>query len=153
MVQFSILHKVSPQVIDRSCISKCGKIALIFYVLFRNRIQNSLPGSCVFFFTDADPKDPELESQVVQTARNKDIHLMLFLRGQCDGGLQEDNSSQPSCVRRNDRENVGSRRKREIGGMFSSLASSTSSSTVKVPNSAISKTIGDIIDVQNFAKA
>lgn len=65
----------------------------------------SLPGSCVFFFTDADPKDPELESQVKQMARDKNIHLMLFLRGQCNGDIQGDKTTQPSCVRRNDREN------------------------------------------------
>jgi hypothetical protein len=39
------------------------------------------PGSCIFHFTDADAKDPELLPDVTELINNKSLHLMHFVRG------------------------------------------------------------------------
>lgn len=51
-------------------------------------MEYSRNGSCVFFFTDADPKDPELRNEVVNLIKTKDLHLVSFITGQCHGQLQ-----------------------------------------------------------------
>lgn len=111
-------------------------------------INMSAPGSCLFFFTDVDAKDTYYEADVVRAAKEKNIHLTLFLRGDCSGNVLGDSSTDLKCQRRNDRDDV-KRGKRSLGrwGSFSSLISSTSSSAVSVPAGAISKTIGDTINV------
>lgn len=61
----------------------------------------SAPGSCLFFFTDADPKDSkEYGSRVVQAVREKDIHIFFILKGDCHGALTGDNSTDLKCVRK-----------------------------------------------------
>lgn len=91
-----------------------------------------------------------MKSQVISAVNANNIRLLLFLRGQCNGDIQGDNSTNPACVKRNDHKSVGSRKKRSFEGspwgMFSNLVASTSSSAVKVLNTEIEKTIGDIID-------
>ncbi|KAJ8316225.1 hypothetical protein KUTeg_006239 [Tegillarca granosa] len=66
----------------------------------------SAPGSCLFFFTDADAKDTYYEADIVRAAKEKNIHLTLFLRGDCSGNVLGDSSTDLKCQRRNDRDDV-----------------------------------------------
>ncbi|CAC5395103.1 unnamed protein product [Mytilus coruscus] len=59
----------------------------------KTAMQHARNGSCVFFFTDADPKDPELRNDVVNLIRTKNLHLVSFITGQCDGELLQSSTS------------------------------------------------------------
>lgn len=41
------------------------------------------PGSCVFFFTDADAKDKDRMHEVINLVNAKKMKLVYFLRGEC----------------------------------------------------------------------
>ena len=58
--------------------------------------MNANKGSCVFLFTDADPKDYYLCQEVGNLIQSKDIHLVTFLTGQCNGDLKAGKSS--DCI-------------------------------------------------------
>lgn len=62
-----------------------GKTIVFFFVL---AMKYSRDDSCVFLFTDADPKDPELQSSVMNYMQTKHLHLVSVITGQCDGNLQ-----------------------------------------------------------------
>lgn len=59
-------------------------------------IEHAEKGSCVFLFTDADPKDENLCQNVSDLVNKKDIHLVSFLTGRCSGTLEEGMTS--SCI-------------------------------------------------------
>ncbi|CAC5405646.1 unnamed protein product [Mytilus coruscus] len=88
-------------------------------------ITHANNGSCVFLFTDADPKDYDLCESVGRLIEQKNIHLVTFLTGVCTGELVKGKSSdciqtkqQPiSCSFRSDRK----KRSPKFGGLFASL--------------------------------
>lgn len=41
------------------------------------------PGSCVFFFTDADAKDPERYDELIHLVNNKNMRILYLLRDEC----------------------------------------------------------------------
>ena len=55
-------------------------------------MKHAANGSCVFLFTDADPKDPGLRLDVMNYIQTKNLHLVSFITGQCDGKLQNSTS-------------------------------------------------------------
>lgn len=59
-------------------------------------ILNAKEGSCVFLFTDADPKDFNLCEEIGHLIQQKNIHLVTFLTGQCNGQLKSGQSS--DCI-------------------------------------------------------
>ena len=54
---------------------------------FASAITVVRPGSCIFFYSDADPKDSELEAQVIREAKAKNIHIAFLIRGSCNTGI------------------------------------------------------------------
>ncbi|XP_063399674.1 von Willebrand factor A domain-containing protein 7-like [Mytilus trossulus] len=92
----------------------------------KTAMQHARNGSCVFFFTDADPKDPDLRNDVVNLIRSKDLHLVSFITGQCHGQLQtsppkngtHNSGGEPlGCIAKSQ----GHRKKRGFGNFFQSL--------------------------------
>lgn len=73
---------------------------LNFVLLKALKIAN--PGSCVFFFTDADAKDPEKQNDVINLVNAKHFKLVYFLRGDCAGGGRRRRSEftvqNPTCI-------------------------------------------------------
>lgn len=41
------------------------------------------PGSCVFFFTDADAKDPERADELIHLVNEKNMRILYLLRDEC----------------------------------------------------------------------
>ncbi|KAK3083786.1 hypothetical protein FSP39_003208 [Pinctada imbricata] len=114
-------------------------------------IQQAKPGSCVFFFTDADAKDTDKEAQVEALIQRKRIKLTLFLRGTCGGVLpnktkETQQQSQDGCLIRNTRVMSHSGRKRRSGlsglGLYESLAGGTGSVIAHVSKD----TLGSVLD-------
>ncbi|XP_078337638.1 von Willebrand factor A domain-containing protein 7-like [Crassostrea virginica] len=61
------------------------------------------PGSCLFFYSDADPKDPELEHEVLQMAAQKQIHIAFLIKGTCNTGIpflaRLENATKATCLK------------------------------------------------------
>ncbi|CAC5403751.1 unnamed protein product [Mytilus coruscus] len=52
-------------------------------------MTNANRGSCVMLYTDADPKDRGLLSQVRALIISKNLHLLSFITGSCSGALSK----------------------------------------------------------------
>nr|XP_022336053.1 von Willebrand factor A domain-containing protein 7-like [Crassostrea virginica] len=61
------------------------------------------PGSCLFYYSDADPKDPELEHEVLQVAAQKQIHIAFLIKGTCNTGIpflaRLENATKATCLK------------------------------------------------------
>ncbi|XP_062583165.1 von Willebrand factor A domain-containing protein 7-like [Saccostrea cucullata] len=61
------------------------------------------PGSCLFFYSDADPKDSQLEHVILQIAAEKDIHIAFLVKGTCNSGIpfydRLENSTKATCLK------------------------------------------------------
>lgn len=61
------------------------------------------PDSCLFFYSDADPKDPELEYAVLQIAAQKNVHIAFLIKGTCNTGIpflaRLENSTKATCLK------------------------------------------------------
>lgn len=56
------------------------------------------PGSCVFFFTDADAKDEDRMLEVIRLANSKKMKLVYFLRGDCSSRRRRSSFTVPENV-------------------------------------------------------
>ncbi|CAC5405644.1 unnamed protein product [Mytilus coruscus] len=86
-------------------------------------ITHANNGSCVFLFTDADPKDYNLCESVGRLLEQKNIHLVTFLTGVCNGELVKGKSS--DCIQTKQQPiSCSSHRKKRsptFGGLFAGL--------------------------------
>lgn len=57
------------------------------------------PGSCVFFFTDADAKDEDRIHEVIRLANSKKMRLVYFLRGECSSRRRRSPFTVPENVK------------------------------------------------------
>ncbi|XP_061188892.1 von Willebrand factor A domain-containing protein 7-like [Saccostrea echinata] len=61
------------------------------------------PGSCLFFYSDADPKDSQLERVILQIASQKDIHIAFLVKGTCNSGIpfydRLENATKATCLK------------------------------------------------------
>lgn len=61
------------------------------------------PDSCLFFYSDADPKDPELEYAVLQIAAQKNVHIAFLIKGTCNTGIpflaRLENATKATCLK------------------------------------------------------
>lgn len=61
------------------------------------------PNSCLFFYSDADPKDPEFEYAVLQIAAQKNVHIAFLIKGTCNTGIpflaRLENATKATCLK------------------------------------------------------
>ncbi|CAG2193384.1 unnamed protein product [Mytilus edulis] len=86
-------------------------------------ITHANNGSCAFLFTDADPKDYSLCESVGRLIEQKNIHLVTFLTGDCDGKLEKGKSSDCIQTKQQPIRCPSHRKKRSssFGGFFAGL--------------------------------
>ncbi|XP_062590451.1 von Willebrand factor A domain-containing protein 7-like [Saccostrea cucullata] len=122
-----------------------------------NAMKIAQPGSCVFFFTDADAKDPELLPDVIQLINTRGLRLLQFLRGNCSSPASSGgshhltrrsafNNHDVQCIPNEKTSNRhAGRRKRNSRSVFEKIALDTFAHTIHTSHSTIGDTFGQII--------
>nr|XP_022340887.1 von Willebrand factor A domain-containing protein 7-like [Crassostrea virginica] len=124
----------------------CPEMALTGII---NALNAANPGSCVFFFTDADAKDEDRKNEVIQLVNDKKIKLLYFLRGQCSSRRRRSDFTLPDniqCIPNDDSKRVG-RKRRGSGGfnLFETIASSTGGHIVHTSSSSLGSILGTFV--------
>lgn len=74
-----------------------------FLSCFIKALKIIRPDSCLFFYSDADPKDPELEYAVLQIAAQKNVHIAFLIKGTCNTGIpflaRLENATKATCLK------------------------------------------------------
>lgn len=125
----------------------CPEMALTGIV---NALKIANPGSCVFFFTDADAKDPEKQNEVINLINDKHIKLVSFLRGDCGGGSRRRRSEftvqNPTCILNDNSRRAGRARRSSAGfDLFSKIASATGGQIVHTSSSSLGGLLGSFV--------
>ncbi|XP_061188708.1 uncharacterized protein LOC133196872 [Saccostrea echinata] len=125
----------------------CPEMAMAGIV---NALKMANPGSCVFFFTDADAKDPEKANEVINLVNSKHMKLVYFLRGDCDGRRRRSVFNVPQnvqCIPNENKRRTGLRRRSLAGlDLFDKIASATGGQIVHTSSTSLGSILGTFVE-------